>query len=75
MHLESKLSAHTYQPKSQRSLGKDIAAGEQAEMALRPLIQAAIVGTNTDSFTIHEYTVHVANAVIDPKNGATLSLK
>ena len=44
-------------------------------MDLRPLTQTATTGTNTDSFTIHEPTVHVANAVIDPKTGATLSLK
>ena len=75
LKLESEISARTYQPKSQRALVKYIASGEQAEMSLIPLIQEAIVGTNTDSFTIHEPTLHVANAVIDPETGATLSLK
>ena len=75
LHLASELSARTYQPKIQQALGNDIATGEQAEMALRPFIRAAIVRTNTDSFTIHEPTVYVANVTIDPETGATLSLK
>ena len=75
LQLTSKPSVHPYQLKRQRALEKDIASGEQAKMELRPLIQAATVGTNTVSFIIHEPMVHVANAVIDPKNGATLSLK
>ena len=44
-------------------------------MALRALLQTPTIGTNTDSFTIHEPRVHVANAVIDPETEATLLLK
>ena len=40
LQLASKLSARPYQPNSQQALVKDISSGEQAEMALRPLIQA-----------------------------------
>ena len=75
LQLVPKPSARPYQPKSHQALGKDIATIKQAEMSLRPLIQAETIGTNTDSFTLHEPTVHVANAVIDPETGATLSLK
>ena len=75
LQLASKPSAWPYQPKRQRAPGKDIATGKQAEMNLKPLNQTVTIGTNTDSFTIHEPRVHVANAVIDPETEATLLLK